>query len=324
MEIDSLRKFVALAGCLNFTAAARSFHISQPALSKSISALERELGARLFTRDNGVALTPAGSYLLERAQSILALHDQAQSECRRISRELGDGLTIALPYATDASYHAMLAACRAIKSRTPYAAVRTAQPGRSPLLKQVADGKVDVGTVILFEADLDSLAGVAGIEDGGEAEGLRLELFHEDSTLVFVQPDSPLANAPSISPESLDGLSAFVTANPPFETYKLTLDDFQRSTGIELRYVSHPAATLEEFVQTGETAADVMLLGSTGLLTKEGHPDLYPRMAPARFDPPLASYIYFVYREGSTNPLLRPFMDEALAEAEAIYASGKG
>lgn len=77
MEIRSLRHFVAVADALNFRIAGERLHLTQPALTRSIAALERELGVRLFERDTrGVALTTDGAQLLERARKILASSDE--------------------------------------------------------------------------------------------------------------------------------------------------------------------------------------------------------------------------------------------------------
>lgn len=72
MDFRKLRNFVVLAEELNYSRAAEKVHLTQPALSRSIIALEDELGARLFDRsNNNVLLTPIGKILLTRAQSLL-------------------------------------------------------------------------------------------------------------------------------------------------------------------------------------------------------------------------------------------------------------
>jgi DNA-binding transcriptional LysR family regulator len=83
MELRQLRYFVAVARELHFGRAAERVHISGPALSQQIIALERELGVRLLTRDRrSVALTDAGRTLLADAEQLLTLADDAVRRVR--------------------------------------------------------------------------------------------------------------------------------------------------------------------------------------------------------------------------------------------------
>ncbi len=76
MDTKSLRCFLAVAENLNFSRAAESIYLSQPALSLRIHALEEELGVKLFLRTRQqVYLTAAGSALLPEVQEILARLD---------------------------------------------------------------------------------------------------------------------------------------------------------------------------------------------------------------------------------------------------------
>jgi DNA-binding transcriptional LysR family regulator len=81
LDLRLLRHFVAVAEELHFTRAAARLYLAQQALSRDIARLERQLGARLFTRTTRrVALTPDGERLLGRARELLALHDQTLQE----------------------------------------------------------------------------------------------------------------------------------------------------------------------------------------------------------------------------------------------------
>lgn len=72
MELRQLRYFIAVAEDGNFNRAAVRLHITQPALSRQVMALEKSLGARLLERlPRGVHLTPVGESFLERARRIL-------------------------------------------------------------------------------------------------------------------------------------------------------------------------------------------------------------------------------------------------------------
>jgi DNA-binding transcriptional LysR family regulator len=78
VHVRDLRYFVAVARELHFTRAAEILYVSQPALSKQIRALERQLRTTLFEREHGaVRLTRAGAALLPHAEKILGSWDIA-------------------------------------------------------------------------------------------------------------------------------------------------------------------------------------------------------------------------------------------------------
>lgn len=73
MELNEIEAFIAIQRTGNFTRAATALYISQPAISRRIELLERELGAALFERlPTGVRLTEAGRAFLPHAQQVLA------------------------------------------------------------------------------------------------------------------------------------------------------------------------------------------------------------------------------------------------------------
>lgn len=81
MELRTLRYFLAVAREENMTEAANVLHVTQPTLSRQIADLERELGVGLFERTNrSCVLTGDGMRLRQRAEEILALVDQTESE----------------------------------------------------------------------------------------------------------------------------------------------------------------------------------------------------------------------------------------------------
>lgn len=96
MELRRLRYFVVLGRELNFTRAAETLGIAQPALSQQIRVLEREVGAILLTRSpRGVSLTEAGSVLYEAGQGLLAEVDEIVRRTRAVSSGLAGLLRVA-------------------------------------------------------------------------------------------------------------------------------------------------------------------------------------------------------------------------------------
>jgi DNA-binding transcriptional LysR family regulator len=80
MDVRQLTYFVAVAEERTFTAAALRLNLAQSAVSNAIRALERELGAVLFTRGaREVALTDAGAALLPRAHEAIATLSAARA-----------------------------------------------------------------------------------------------------------------------------------------------------------------------------------------------------------------------------------------------------
>src|SRR4029434_6145773 len=72
VNLRRLNHVVALADTLHFARAAEAVHLSQPAFSRSIQAIESDLRIRLFDRDVGeVRATPAGEFVIERARKLL-------------------------------------------------------------------------------------------------------------------------------------------------------------------------------------------------------------------------------------------------------------
>src|SRR4051812_22795082 len=98
MELRELTAFVAVAEEGGMSAASRRLHISQPALSQTVSSLERQLGVKLLERSStGVRPTEAGAALLAEARAILARHDQALRRMAEFTTEGGGVLRLGVP-----------------------------------------------------------------------------------------------------------------------------------------------------------------------------------------------------------------------------------
>ena len=76
MNTTQLHYFMTLSQTLNYSTAAQQLFITQPTLSRSIMALEDEIGTKLFFRENGnVSLTPAGKLMQEELKPLSARYE---------------------------------------------------------------------------------------------------------------------------------------------------------------------------------------------------------------------------------------------------------
>ena len=97
MDLLKLRYFIAAAETGSFTGAAKREFTSQPNISKQMAALERELNARLFQRENRlVRLTKAGEYFYEQVRRMPDEMDRITKTTRALARGDQGGLSIGL------------------------------------------------------------------------------------------------------------------------------------------------------------------------------------------------------------------------------------
>ena len=81
IETRLLHYFLTVARERNITNAAKALHITQPTLSRQMTLLEEEVGAKLFVRDSRpLALTNEGLLLRRRAEEILELMEKTEAE----------------------------------------------------------------------------------------------------------------------------------------------------------------------------------------------------------------------------------------------------
>ncbi len=182
-----LQYLVALADAGSFAEAARISHVSQPALSQQIKALEDRLGVKLLERTaSGAILTPAGRSIVARARSVLG----EVRTIEELARSAATGLTGTLKLGTTPTLGPYLL--------SPIIAdLHRAAPG---LRLYVREGIPDEQALALSRGELDVMLGPLPIR----GDDLEIEpLFREPLHLVSAV-DSDLAKGP-VEPAALAG-----------------------------------------------------------------------------------------------------------------------
>lgn len=105
MNLSWLEDFLALAASGNFSRAAEERHMTQPAFSRRIRALEEWLGAELFDRSSQPArLTAAGEWLRPEAEEMLARVSRLPGEARAVAEANATTLRLAATHALSFSF----------------------------------------------------------------------------------------------------------------------------------------------------------------------------------------------------------------------------
>lgn len=144
MDLTQLRAFVAVAKEANLTRAAEQLHVTQPAVSLQIKALQERLQLQLFTRSaGGMRLTNDGAKLLPYAEKVLTsvgeFRQAAASLHTTISGELAIGTIL------DPEFTRLGAFLKRLVETYPQLSTKLQQGMSGSVLQQIRAGALDVG-----------------------------------------------------------------------------------------------------------------------------------------------------------------------------------
>jgi DNA-binding transcriptional LysR family regulator len=148
MELHHLRYFLELADSLSFSSAAERLGITQPALSRQIRDLERDLGAPLFNREGRRnSLTVAGSAFLPAARAAVTEAERARREVREVLGAQGGRLVVGSSPQTAASVLAPVV--QRFTRAYPRVELRMREDGALALVEGLEYGDLDLAVVPL-------------------------------------------------------------------------------------------------------------------------------------------------------------------------------
>lgn len=197
MNTNQLECFVQVALNLSFRRAAEELHLSQPTVSRQISALEEELGANLFVRSTRqVLLTALGEQFLHDAQEILRLSYAAEERARRQAT----GSDLIISYSDSNELMRLGPVLDRLRQDRENVHVRLRQGPRD-------------GNVALLEREQVDI--VMGFENKGLVTArIGFTPLATAGLSCIVRADSPLANKEELGPADVQGLPQVICLPP--------------------------------------------------------------------------------------------------------------
>lgn len=158
---------MSVATHLNFTKAAQELLISQPAVTKHISEIERQTGLMLFVRHGrGIELTHEGEIMLQHARRIFAAYRSMEEDLGRISG-INSGLLL-IGASTTISQYWLPKILAKFKKKYPNIDIQLFNGNTEDIEKMLLDEKIDIGM----------------IEGNSNRAGLHYEPFHKDNIVL--------------------------------------------------------------------------------------------------------------------------------------------
>jgi len=146
VQIDDLRRLLALADHGRVTDAAAALQLSQPTLSRLLARAESELGARLFERNaTGVQPNPYGEMVLSAARAIIQRYDQMRGELAELLDP--DTGTVRLAFLDSMATSLVPRILRDFRREAPQARVALRQEPGHEILQDLASGLSELALI---------------------------------------------------------------------------------------------------------------------------------------------------------------------------------
>lgn len=298
---------LTIAKCKSFSRAAELLYISQPALSRYISALEKELGVTLFDRStNPIQLTNAGKRFCSYADAILELESTLRCELREGAPLSGKTIKVGVPLLT--GEYILSRILPRIMKKYPHLQIDPIQDISDNLCQRLAAHQIDAAFVCTPVADSSICSEILFLED------LYLVGHREHPALA----DYDTANADLDHPLILDlstlkGVS-LIHCKPIAIISYLTegaLKNQKFKPEMEIKASSLPLAL--DLTSQG--------VGFTGVMRcqiKYGHPSIIQALCPISLDDcKLPFYLAYNSLSRRTIPELDIFLKEVFEEYQA-------
>lgn len=270
-DLRSLGVFVSVVDQGGFSAAARTLHVAQSAVSQTIATLEHRLGVILLHRhERRISLTPEGQALLGHARELLERAEATHLAIRELHGLVKGELRIGIPSMLGSYYFPPL--LMGFKSRHPGIRLTIVEAGARRLQAMIAKGELDLGVVV----------------DDGQSHRLTRRPLVDEEMVVCVPRDHPFTSRISVTPEAFFAEPLVLFQDGYF--HREFVDDLAKRVGADadIAFESNLIPLTKAIVRQG--------FGITTFLRRVVEE---PELAAVSFDPPSWLSLSLAWSEGS-------------------------
>lgn len=296
MDIRQLRQFLAVAETLHFGRAAQRLNMTQPPLSQSIQALERELGAALFIRTKrSVALSPFGAAWLPHVRAALASVDALPEAAHRLLA--GSAGRLALSFVSTADYSVLPVLVRRFSSLYPDVEIALTEATSDIQIALLQEGTAQAGIII-------------APKDGTLPAALAYRRLLREPLLAAVPEDWITAGrltpgAHGLAPQQVIEAPLIIFPQPMAPSFYDLVLGYYRAHGAEPR-IAQPAIQMQTIISLVSAGLGLALVpASLRHLARTG-----VRYVDLQGDAPMLE-TGLAWRRDNTAPVLARFLDVA-------------
>lgn len=289
MNITQMKYFIVTAKCLNFTKAADKLFISQPALSKQITAMERELNMQLFIRSNrSVKLTPPAKILLEEFEKIYTLYNQAIQMAANSFKGLSGELNIGIlegTYVGDLFPRILTY----FEQNYPNIKINLRNYSFNLLVEKLYSNELDFIITLFFDVEY--------------REKIQYRIIEKTRDHVVVHKNHPLAKKKKVSLADFAEDTFIMVSPEDSETSPRLIIDSIHKAGVQSPKIKY-ASTLQEEVLWVESGVGVCILDSRSNMSHNSS---------VRFlevDPISDPSLTLAWNEDNYNPMKKIFLEK--------------
>ncbi|MBF7097245.1 LysR family transcriptional regulator [Alkalibacter mobilis] len=281
MNLTYIKYFLTVAKYLNFSQAADQLYISQPALSRQINVMEKELDLELFIRSNReVKLTPAGSVLVEAFQKIYDEYNLAVAKAQNTHKGMSGDLNIGI---LDGEYVGDLFpdALQYLNKYYPDLNVVLRNYSFKGLVDRLYNGKLDIAITLYFD-----------IKNRTNIQYRIIDETNKDNLAVI--RSHPLASHESVKLYDIKNETLIIdSVEDSEESSKLIIDEC-RTRGFTPRIQYAPS--IQTVMLMVESGLGVAILDSRNALRQ--NPNIKFLSIDANFEP----YLTLAWHQNNQNP----------------------